>query len=107
MDRAHSKHGGDAYKILVAKPEGSRPLRRPKHRWIDDIKVDHGAIKFGGVDWIYLAYKDWWQALVNTVMNLRFHKMWEIVCLADHTVGFSKRTLRNGVSIIILTCCEQ
>jgi hypothetical protein len=61
-----------AYNILVGKPEGSRPLRRPRRRWKDNIKMDLREIGFGDVDWIRLAQdRDRWRALVNTVMNLR------------------------------------
>jgi hypothetical protein len=45
----------NAYKILVGKPERKRPLRRPGHRWEDNIKVDLREIGFGGVDWMNLA----------------------------------------------------
>jgi hypothetical protein len=62
-----------AYNILVGKPEGRRPLGRPRRRWEDNIKMDFWEIGFGDVDWINLAhYRDRWRALVNTVMNLRF-----------------------------------
>jgi hypothetical protein len=61
-----------AYNILVGRPEGRRPLGRPRHRWEDNIKIDIREIVFGDVDWIHLArYRDTWLALVNTVMNLR------------------------------------
>jgi hypothetical protein len=61
-----------AYNILVGRPEGSRPLGRPRRRWEDNIKMDIGEIGFGDVDWIHLAQnRDRWWALVNTVMNLR------------------------------------
>jgi hypothetical protein len=56
----------NAYRILVGKPEGKRPLGRPRRRWVDNIKMDLRAIGWDDVDWIDLA-----QALVNTVMNLR------------------------------------
>jgi hypothetical protein len=60
-----------AYNILVGRPEGRRPLGRPRHRWEDNIKMDLGDIGFGDVDWIQLAQdRDMWQALVNTVMSL-------------------------------------
>jgi hypothetical protein len=56
----------------VGTPEGKRPLGRPKHRWVDNIKIDLLEIGLGGVDWIGLAQdKDKWRALVNAVMNLR------------------------------------
>jgi hypothetical protein len=56
----------------VRKPEGKRPLGRPRRRWEDSIKTDLREIGWGGMDWIDLAqYRDQWRALVNTVMNLR------------------------------------
>jgi hypothetical protein len=61
-----------AYNILVGKPEGRRPLGRPRRRWEDNIKMDLGDIGFGDVDWIRLAQDgNRWRALVNTVMSLR------------------------------------
>jgi hypothetical protein len=61
-----------AYNILVGRPEGRRPLGRPRCRWEDNIKVDLREIGFGGVDWIHLAQdRDRWWALVNMVMNLQ------------------------------------
>jgi hypothetical protein len=61
-----------AYKILVGKPEGKRPLGRPRHGWVDNIKMDLREIGWDGVDWIDLAQdRDQWRALVNTVMNLQ------------------------------------
>jgi hypothetical protein len=57
----------------VGKPEGKKPLRRPRHRWVDDIKMDFREIEWGGMDWIYLAQdRDQWRALVNTAMKLLF-----------------------------------
>jgi hypothetical protein len=61
-----------AYNILVGKPEGRRPLGRPRRRWEDNIKMDLREIGFGDVDWIHLAQdRDRWQAVVNTMMNPR------------------------------------
>jgi hypothetical protein len=61
-----------AYNILVGRPEGRRPLERPRRRWEDNIKMDLREIGFGDVDWIHLARdRDNWRALMNTVMNLR------------------------------------
>jgi hypothetical protein len=61
-----------AYNILVGRPEGRRPLGRPRRRWADNIKMDLREIGFGDVDWIHWAQdSDRWWALVNTVMNLR------------------------------------
>jgi hypothetical protein len=61
-----------AYNILVGRPEGRRPLGRPRRRWEDNIKMDLRGIGFRDADWIDWAQnRDRWQALVNTVMNLR------------------------------------
>jgi hypothetical protein len=61
-----------AYNILVGRPEGRRPLGRPRRRWEDNIKMDRREIGFGDVDLTHLAQnRDRWRALVNTVMNLR------------------------------------
>jgi hypothetical protein len=61
------------YKVLVVKPEGKRPLGRPRRRWEDGIKMDLREIGLGGVvDWIRLAQdRDRWRAVVSAVMNLR------------------------------------
>jgi hypothetical protein len=62
----------NAYRLLVGKPEGKRPLGRLRRRWTDNIKIYLLEISWGGVDWIGLAHdRDKWRALVNTVMNLR------------------------------------
>jgi hypothetical protein len=56
----------------VGKPEGKRPLGRPRHRWVDNIKMDLLEIGWCGVDWTGLAQdRDKWRTLVNAVMNLR------------------------------------
>jgi hypothetical protein len=60
----------------VGKPEGKRPLGRPRRRWVDNIKIDLREIAWDGMDWIDLAQdKDQWRALVNTVMTFGFLKM--------------------------------
>jgi hypothetical protein len=57
---------------LVGKPEGNRSLRRQRHRWVDNIKMDLRETGWDGVDWIHMAQdKDQRRALVNTVLNLR------------------------------------
>jgi hypothetical protein len=62
----------NAYRILVGKPERKIPLGRPRHRWVDNIKISLREIGWDGMDWIDLAQdRDKWRALVNTVMNLR------------------------------------
>jgi hypothetical protein len=61
-----------AYRALVGKPEGKRPLGRPRHRWEDNIKMYLREVGWGGMDWINLAQdRDRWRAVVNAVMNLR------------------------------------
>ena len=60
------------YRVLVGKPEGKRPLGRPRHRWEDNIKMDLQAVECGGVDWIELAEdSNRWRGLVNVVMTLQ------------------------------------
>jgi hypothetical protein len=56
----------------MGKPDGKRPLGRPRRRWVDNIKMDLKEIGWDGMDWIDLAQdRNQWRALVNTVMNLR------------------------------------
>jgi hypothetical protein len=56
----------------VGKPEGKRPLGRPRRRWVDNIKSDLGEVGWGDVDWIGLAQdRNRWRALVNSILNLR------------------------------------
>ena len=63
--------GRGVHRVLVGKPEGKRPLRRPRRRWEDNIKMDLQEVGEGG-DWMELAQdRNRWRALVNTVMNLR------------------------------------
>jgi hypothetical protein len=62
----------NAYRLLVGKPEGKRPLGRPRRRWVDNIKLDLREIGRDGKNWTDQAQDmDQWTALVNTVMNLR------------------------------------
>jgi hypothetical protein len=61
---ARMGEGRGAYRVLVGRPEGKRPLGRPRRRWEDNIKMDLGEIGIDGANWI-------WRAFVNTVMNLR------------------------------------
>jgi hypothetical protein len=59
------------YKVLVERPEGKRPLGRPRHRWEDGIRMHVREIGLRGVDWIQLAKdRDRWRAVVSAVMNL-------------------------------------
>jgi hypothetical protein len=62
----------NVYKVLVGKPEGKRPLGRPRRRWEDVIRMDLREIGLGCVDWIRLAHdRDRWRAVVSAMMNLR------------------------------------
>jgi hypothetical protein len=64
--------GRNVYGVLVGKPEGKRPLERPRRRWEDGIKMDLREIGWGWVEWIHLAQdRDRWRAVMNAVMNLR------------------------------------
>jgi hypothetical protein len=61
-----------AYRILVGKPGGKRPLGRPRRRWVDNIKLDLREIEWDGMNWFDLAQDSaQWRALMNTVMNMR------------------------------------
>jgi len=69
---AHMGEGRGVYRVLVGKPEGRRPLGRPRLRWEDNIRMNLREVGCGCVDWIELAQdRDRWRALVNAVMNLR------------------------------------
>jgi hypothetical protein len=62
----------NAYRLLVGKPEGRRPLGRPRRRWLDNIRMDLVVVGWGDMDWIGLAQdRNRWRALVNSVLNFR------------------------------------
>jgi hypothetical protein len=62
----------NAYRLLVGKPEGKRPLGRPRCGWVDNIRMDLVEVGWGDVGWICLAVdRDRWRALVNSVFNFR------------------------------------
>ena len=68
--------GRDVHRVLVGKPEGKRPLGRPRLRWEDNIKMNLQEVGWGCGDWMELAQdRDRWRALVGTVRNLRVTKM--------------------------------
>ena len=68
--------GRGVYRVLVGKPEGKRPMGRPRCRWEDNIMMDLKEVGGGCGDWMELAHvRDRWRALVSTVMNLRVPKM--------------------------------
>jgi hypothetical protein len=81
----------NVYRILVGKPEGMRPLGRPRRRLVDNIKMD---VRWGGMDWIDLAQdRDQWRALVKTVMNLRVPQNAGKFLSSCATSGFSRMSL--------------
>ena len=60
------------YRVLVGKPDGKRPLGRPRHTWVDNIRTDLQEVGCGYMDWIWLAQDgDSWRMLVSAVMNFR------------------------------------
>jgi hypothetical protein len=62
----------NAYRLLVGKPEGKRPLGRPGYRWVDNIRMDLGEVGWGDMGWIGLAKdRNRWRSLANSVLNLR------------------------------------
>ena len=70
MARMGDRRG--AYRVLVGRPEGKRPLGRPRHRWEDNVKTGLREMGRGGLEWIDLAQdRDRWRDVVNAVMNLR------------------------------------
>jgi len=78
MGGACGAYGGGegVHSVLVGKPEGKRPLGRPRRRWVDNIKMDLQEVGRTCGDWMELAQDtDRWRALVSTVMNLRVPKM--------------------------------
>ena len=73
---ARMGQGGGVHRVLVEKPEGKRPLGRPRRRWEDNIKMDFQEVGGGCGDWMELVQdRDRWRALVSMVRNLRVPKM--------------------------------
>ena len=87
----------------MGKPEGKRPLGRPRRTWEDNIKMDLEEVGCGDMDWIELAQdRDKWRALVNAVMNLRVPQNAGNFLTSCKPVSFSSRTLHYGVSKYVL-----
>jgi hypothetical protein len=69
----------NAYSTFVGKSEGKRPLGRAGRRWEDNMRLDLREVRWEDVDWMHLTQdRNQWRAVVNTIMNLRFHKRWGI-----------------------------
>ena len=87
------------YRALLGKPEGKRPLGRPRRRWVDNIRMDLQEVGYGYMDWIGLAQdRDRWRTLVSAVMNLLVPSNGGNFLTSCKPVSFSRRTLRHGVS---------
>ena len=88
---------------MVGKPEGKRPLGRPRRRWVDNIRTDLQEVGCGYMDWIGLAQgRDRWRTLVSAVMNLQVPwNAWNFLTSCK-PVSFSRRTLHHGVSKYIM-----
>jgi hypothetical protein len=96
---ARMGEGRGVHRVLVGKPEGKRPLGRPRCSWGDNIKMDLQEVGGGCGDRMELAQdRNSWRALVSTVLNLRVPKMRGISRLAAEPVSFSRRNLLHGVS---------
>ena len=86
------------YRVLVGKPEGRRPLGRPRRRWVDNIKMDLQEVGCRYMYWIGLAQdRDRWWTLVSAVMNLRVPWNAGNFLTSCKPVSFSRRTLHHGV----------
>jgi len=69
---AHIGEEMGVYRVLVGKPEGRRPLGRPRRRWVDNIRMNLQEVGYGYMDWIGVVQdRDRWRTLVSAVMNLR------------------------------------
>ena len=87
------------YRFLVGKPEGRRPLGRPKRRWENNTRINLWEVGCGCVDWMELAQgRDRWRALVSAVMNLRVAYNAGNFLTNCRPVSFSRRTLLHGAS---------
>jgi hypothetical protein len=92
----------NAYRLLVRKPEGKRPIGRPRRRWAYNIKMDVLQIGWGGVDWIGLPQdRDKWRALVNAVMKLQVLQNAGKLSSSYTTGGLSSNAQLHRVSYIM------
>ena len=91
--------GEGVYRVLVGKPEGKRPLGRPRRRWVNNIRLHLQDVGCGYMDWIGLTQdRDRWRTLVSAVMNLRVPWNAGNFFTSCKPVSFSRRTLHHGVS---------
>ena len=87
------------YRVLVGKTEGRRPLGRPRHRWVDNIRMDLQEVGCGYIDWIGLAQdRESLRTLVSAVMNIRVPWNTGKFLTSCKPVSCSRRTLHHGVS---------
>ena len=87
------------YRVLVGKPEGKRPLGRPRRGWVDNIRMGLQEVVCGYMDWIGLAQgRDRWRTLVSAVMNFRFAWNARNFLTSCKPVSCSGRTLHHGVN---------
>ena len=94
--------GEGVYRVLVGKPEGKRPLGRPRCRWVDNIRMDLQEVGCRYVDWIGLPQdRDRWRTLVSAVMNLRVPWNAENFLTSCKPVSCSRRTLHHAVSTVL------
>jgi hypothetical protein len=93
----------NAYRLLVGKSEGGRPLGRPRRKWLDNIRMDLVKVGWGDVDWIGLAQdRDRWRGLVNLVLNLRVSCIAGSLSSVQRTRDLSRSAQLHGVSILAL-----
>ena len=91
------------YRVLLGKPEGRRPLGRPRRRWVDNIRMDLQKMGCGYMDWIGLAQdRDGWRRLVSAVTNVRVRWNAGNFLTSCKPVSFSRRTLHHWVSKYVI-----
>ena len=100
---AHMDEEKGVYRVLVGRSEGRKPLGRPRHRWVDNIRMDLREVGCGYMDWIGLAQdRDRWRTVVSSVMNLRVPRNAGNLLTSCKPVSFSRRTLHPGVSKLLV-----
>jgi len=104
--RGRARTGRGLYRVLVGRPEGKRPLGRPRHRWEDNIKMDLQEVGCGGMNWIDVAQdRDRLWALVHEAMNLWVPKNAGNFLASRQPVSFARRTLLRGVWSLTTSYC--